>query len=73
LNYISFSWSAAIQLPLLELCKATGELQLDQMSDLYCQELKMAHLAAIGKLDTITGGDHNGKPKMIEEETPSAN
>jgi len=56
---LSFSWSAAIQLPLLAMCKATGTLQLDQMSELYKKELHTAHLASIGKLDTV-GGDHDG-------------
>lgn len=56
---LSFSWSAAIQLPLLALCKETGTLRLNQMSDLYKKGLHTAHLASIGKLDTV-GGDHDG-------------
>lgn len=46
---LSFSWSAAIQLPLLELCKGHGCLQLDAMKSLYTEELEMASLAASGK------------------------
>eukprot|EP00304_Pavlova_gyrans_P002526 CAMPEP_0206048652 /NCGR_PEP_ID=MMETSP1466-20131121/24722_1 /ASSEMBLY_ACC=CAM_ASM_001126 /TAXON_ID=44452 /ORGANISM="Pavlova gyrans, Strain CCMP608" /LENGTH=394 /DNA_ID=CAMNT_0053423719 /DNA_START=44 /DNA_END=1228 /DNA_ORIENTATION=+ len=56
---LSFSWSQALQLPLLELCKGKGELQLEEMSKLYVDELKIASAAALGKYDAPAGaGDH---------------
>mmetsp|Transcript_6171 Transcript_6171/g.8736 ORF Transcript_6171/g.8736 Transcript_6171/m.8736 type:complete len:394 (+) Transcript_6171:303-1484(+) len=61
---LSFSWSAAIQLPLLELSKNIGELQIDEMSKLYKEELIIACQAAKGELDTATeaeGDHHPGK------------
>ena len=39
---LSFSWSAALQLPLLDLAKETGTLCLSEMSDLYLEELKVS-------------------------------
>ena len=58
---MSFSWSQALQLPLLELCKGTGELQLDEMSKLYVEELKIASAAALGEHTWNEGdGDHAG-------------
>mmetsp|Transcript_3775 Transcript_3775/g.6450 ORF Transcript_3775/g.6450 Transcript_3775/m.6450 type:complete len:404 (+) Transcript_3775:55-1266(+) len=45
---LSFSWSAALQLPLLDLAKETGTLCLDEMSTLYLEELKIAGAAARG-------------------------
>ena len=57
---LSFSWSAAIQLPLLDLCRGSGgALRLGEMGELYKKELKIAHLASLGRLDTV-GGDHVG-------------
>ena len=63
----SFSWSAAIQLPLLELCREQqgGTLQLDAMSNLYKTELEIACAAAVGNFQTgyveRSDGDHVGK------------
>merc|ERR1711865_760520 len=40
---LSFSWSAAIQLPVLNLCEnSNGKLLLDDMSKLYIEELQIA-------------------------------
>ena len=62
---MSFSWSQALQLPLLELCKGKGELQLDEMSKLYVEELKIASAAALGEHSWNEGdGDH----VAVEEE-----
>eukprot|EP00183_Erythrolobus_madagascarensis_P007030 CAMPEP_0185846070 /NCGR_PEP_ID=MMETSP1354-20130828/1836_1 /TAXON_ID=708628 /ORGANISM="Erythrolobus madagascarensis, Strain CCMP3276" /LENGTH=366 /DNA_ID=CAMNT_0028546153 /DNA_START=244 /DNA_END=1344 /DNA_ORIENTATION=- len=58
---LSFSWSAAIQLPILDLCKGRGgELPLEEMAALYIKELKMASAAALGKYTPAspTEGDH---------------
>ncbi|KAL7540647.1 hypothetical protein ACHAXR_010276 [Thalassiosira sp. AJA248-18] len=62
---LSFSWSAALQLPLLGLCRGMGALQLDRMSKMYIEELKIASSASKGKW---TGGakgdgDHKGGKK----------
>ena len=48
---ISFSWSAAIQLPLFEICrKFNGDLEasLPSMEVLYLEELKLASSASLG-------------------------
>lgn len=59
---LSFSWSQALQLPLMDLCKGKGDLQLDDMSKLYVQELKIASAAAKGEHNWQKGeGDHVGK------------
>lgn len=59
---LSFSWSQALQLPLLDLCRGKGELLLDEMSNLYLKELKIASAAAKGEYEWINGdGDHVGK------------
>ena len=59
---LSFSWSQALQLPLLDLCKGKGELQLEEMSKLYVEELKIASAAAKGEYEWKAGdGDHVGK------------
>ena len=59
---LSFSWSQALQLPLLDLCKGKGELQLEEMSKLYVEELAIAGAAARGEHDWTKGqGDHKGK------------
>ncbi len=59
---LSFSWSQALQLPLLELCKGKGELQLEEMSKLYVEELKIASAASLGAHSWSAGdGDHVGK------------
>jgi hypothetical protein len=48
-----------MQMPLFQLCKETGQLQLEAMSALYLSELKIASAAALGKLDAAPGqGDH---------------
>lgn len=58
---LSFSWSQALQLPLLDLCKGTGELDLDAMADLYVKELQIASAAAKGEHQWVNGeGDHVG-------------
>ena len=57
---LSFSWSQALQLPLLNLC-STGELELEEMSKLYLEELKIASAAARGEWEWKPGdGDHRG-------------
>jgi fructose-bisphosphate aldolase class I len=54
---LSFSWSAALQLPLFALCK--GELKLAEMEALYLAELKVASAAAKGEHVPKAGeGDH---------------
>nr|AHK23671.1 class I fructose-1,6-bisphosphate aldolase [Chromera velia] len=60
---LSFSWSAALQLPVMELCRGKeGEMPLDDMAKLYAQELKIASLAARGKYNFDQGrGDHKGE------------
>ena len=59
---LSFSWSAAIQMPLFQLCKGKDGLQLDAMGELYMKELKIASAAALGKHERKKGeGDHKGK------------
>lgn len=56
---LSFSWSQALQLPLLELCKGEGDLVLDKMSKLYVEELAIAGAAARGEHTWAKGdGDH---------------
>lgn len=56
---LSFSWSQALQLPLLALCK--GELELEAMSRLYIEELRIASAAAKGEWIWKPGdGDHKG-------------
>ncbi len=61
---LSFSWSAALQLPLLDLCKGKGMLQLEEMSELYIEELKVACAASTGEWSGKEGdGDHKGDRK----------
>jgi hypothetical protein len=52
----------------LALCKGQGELQLDDMSKLYVEELKIAGAAARGEHLWATGeGDHVGtKTEVLE-------
>jgi fructose-bisphosphate aldolase, class I len=65
---LSFSWSQALQLPLLDLCTGKGELQLDEMSKLYIEELKIAGAAAKGEHKWAKGeGDHMGVKKEALE------
>jgi fructose-bisphosphate aldolase, class I len=65
---LSFSWSQALQLPLLDLCRGKGELQLEDMSKLYMKELTIAGAAARGEHNWTAGeGDHVGiKEKAME-------
>lgn len=59
---LSFSWSQALQLPLLNLCKGKGDLVLDDMAKLYVEELKIAGAAALGEWQGKPGeGDHKAK------------
>ena len=61
---LSFSWSAAIQMPLFELCRGKKELPLSDMAALYMHELKIASNAALGKHVPKAGeGAHKMKPK----------
>ncbi|KAI8465806.1 MAG: fructose-bisphosphate aldolase [Monoraphidium minutum] len=54
---LSFSWSAALQMPLFALCK--GELKLKEMEALYLEELAVASAAAKGEYKRKgTEGDH---------------
>ena len=54
---LSFSWSAALQMPLFALCN--GSLKLPEMEKLYLQELAVASAAALGKHQPKSGeGDH---------------
>lgn len=65
---LSFSWSQALQLPLLDLCKGTGELQLEEMSKLYVEELRIASAAALGEHEWSNGeGAHVGKEREPAE------
>ena len=68
---LSFSWSQALQLPLLELCKEKGELCLEEMGALYIKELEIAGKAALGQHDWKDGeGSHKGV-QTVEEATPT--
>ena len=59
---LSFSWSQALQLPLLDLCKGKDGLQLEAMAKLYIDELKIASAAAKGEYEWAEGdGDHVAK------------
>jgi fructose-bisphosphate aldolase class I len=59
---LSFSWSAAIQMPLFALCKDRGlDAALPAMELLYLEELKMASLAAKGEWRWVgDAGAHRG-------------
>lgn len=59
---LSFSWSAALQMPLFELCRGKSELPLKEMGELYAKELEIAGAAALGQYTrTGTSGDHKAK------------
>jgi len=69
---LSFSWSQALQLPLLDLCKGNGDLQLDEMADLYVSELEIASAAAFGQHQWKEGeGDHVGTESEATEASTS--
>jgi len=61
---LSFSWSQALQLPLLDLCKKNppgSPLPLEAMSELLTKELAIAGAAARGEYEPKAGqGDHKG-------------
>jgi len=59
---ISFSWSAALQFPLFDLCKGKGgAMPLKEMSELYLKELGIASAAAKGQHSFQAGeGAHRG-------------
>lgn len=59
---LSFSWSQALQMPLLALCIGrNGHLPLKEMGILYLEELKIASAAARGEYEWREGeGDHTG-------------
>lgn len=59
---LSFSWSAALQMPLFELCRGKEDLPLEEMSALYAKELKIAANAAKG-VHTPAGTDGAHVPK----------
>jgi len=69
---LSFSWSAAIQMPLFAICKEQGgnlDAAIPLMSSLYLEELKMASDAAKG-VYTWAGDDGShylGKEKAGDE------
>jgi len=60
---LSFSWSAALQMPLFELCRDNGgKMPLTEMGALYKQELAIAAAAAKGEHSPAPGeGAHKGK------------
>jgi hypothetical protein len=52
----------------LDLCKGKGKLQLDEMSKLYVEELKIAGAAAVGAHQWKDGeGDHKGRSQKAAE------
>eukprot|EP00929_Paragymnodinium_shiwhaense_P000848 TRINITY_DN101053_c0_g1_i1.p1 TRINITY_DN101053_c0_g1~~TRINITY_DN101053_c0_g1_i1.p1 ORF type:complete len:489 (-),score=104.45 TRINITY_DN101053_c0_g1_i1:101-1483(-) len=57
---LSFSWSAALQFPLFELCRGKGgEMPISEMADLYLSELKIAGAASRGEYNpTAEAGGH---------------
>lgn len=71
---LSFSWSQALQLPMLQLCKGKGELVLDEMSNLYLEELKIAGAAALGEYTPpeAGAGDHVPPPPPAAKHQPEA-
>ncbi|CAL1155458.1 unnamed protein product [Cladocopium goreaui] len=75
---ISFSWSWALQAPLLDLCKGKGgKIPLKEMSELYLQELAIASAAAQGKYKEgippeVIREDEEVKKKDADEPTKEA-
>ena len=66
---LSFSWSAAFQLPLLDICRGKNGLQLEIMSSLYIKELQIASAASKGEwVGNVGDGDHKGGRKRKFEE-----
>ena len=67
---ISFSWSAAIQLPILDLCKGKGgELPLEEMEQLYIDELKIASDASLGQYEPPAGASDGAHVGVREKAT----
>jgi len=64
---LSFSWSAALQFPLFDLCKGKGgEVPLEEMGQLYLKELEIAAKAAKGELKvTADQGAHKGQKDLV--------
>ncbi|CAJ1349501.1 unnamed protein product [Effrenium voratum] len=78
---LSFSWSWALQAPLLRLCEGKGgKLPLKEMSELYLKELAIASAAAQGKYeegkqpevirDTAGAKKEDKKPVEAKKEEP---
>ena len=69
---ISFSWSAALQMPLFELCRTNdGDLMktLPAMEELYLEELAIASSAALGTYEPPAGstdGAHVGVEAAVK-------
>jgi fructose-bisphosphate aldolase class I len=60
---LSFSWSAAIQLPIIDLCRDQKSMPLSQMATLYLDTLKLASKASTGTYDhslALEDGQHKG-------------
>jgi len=64
---LSFSWSAALQMPLFDLCKGKGgQVPLEEMGQLYLEELSKASAAAKGELTPKEGeGAHKGQKDLV--------
>jgi len=64
---LSFSWSAALQFPLFDLCKGKGgEVPIEEMGQLYLKELAIACAAAKGELSPKEGeGAHKGQKDLV--------
>ncbi|KAJ8613781.1 hypothetical protein CTAYLR_008861 [Chrysophaeum taylorii] len=69
---LSFSWSAALQFPLFDLCIGQGgQMPLEKMSALYAAELKIASDAAKGLYDW-PGADDGAHLAPIQQQEPVA-
>jgi len=64
---LSFSWSAALQFPLFDLCKGRGgEVPIEEMGQLYLKELGIAASASKGELSPKEGeGSHKGQKDLV--------